>query len=411
MKKITMLSFFAFVIFLVANSPMIGLVDAANEIRIGVIGPMTGPAASVGLGIQKASILAADEINAGGGILGKKVKLFFGDTESKPAAGVAVVERLIVKDKAQVITGGLHTDVALAAMEVPARYGVPYIITGPASDSISKKIADNMKKFRFTYKTDPAIQKVTAIWAAFADEANQKGFLKLKTRKIAAVVENTDYGRVGADGFKNEAERRGFKSVASELVDIKHADYMPILSKIKRLEPDIIFSIQTSPAAAVALLKQFIEIGIPAHFFAWYASANPDYQKLAGSHKTGIITNGNKHQFRPGPESERFVNDFKKRWGFMPSMVPAWQYDVIYMVKVAFEKAQSTDSEKFAVTYGETDYTGVAQRYVYQKANHEAIAGAEYFMIPCCQYWEDEEILVYPFERAEGNYRTPPWVK
>ena len=384
--------------------------EAADEIRIGVIGPMTGPAADVGQGIKKASIMAADEINAKGGILGKKVALFFGDDESKPSAGASVVERMIAKDKIDLLTGGLHTDVALATMEIPARYRIPYVMTGPASGSITKRMIADPKKFALTFKTDPATEAIVASWPLFNTDMNSKGFFNLKTKKVAVIGENTDYGRTGAQTFRDESKKAGFEVVAYEIVDIKQADFMPILSKIKSLNPEIVWTIQTSVAAGVALLKQFLEIGIPAVYEPYYVSANPEYVKFAGSNKDGILTAGMRHQVRSGPKGDAFRKAFVQRWGMNPEMVPCWQYDVMYMAKIAYEKAGSTDPEKFSQAYAQTDYTGVAMRYVYDK-NHEAIYGVGYFFLPFCQYWGDDEILVYPFDMAEGKFRTPPWMK
>jgi len=91
-------------------------------------------------------------------------------------------------------------------------------------------------------------------------------------------------------------------------------------------------------------------------------------------------------------------------------MVSCWQYDLMFMLKIAYEKAQSTDPEKFAAAFGQTDYAGVAQRYVYGR-DHEVIYGPANFFFPFCQYWGDQEVAVYPFDTAEGKYKTPPWIK
>jgi branched-chain amino acid transport system substrate-binding protein len=388
-----------------------GLSDKASAegtVRIGVIGPMTGPAAETGMKIKDAAILAADEINSKGGIMGQKIKLFFGDTESKPSAGVAAVERLISKDNVNVLTGGLHSHVALAVMEVPARYKIPYILTGPASDTITKRIQDNMNKYKLTFKTDPSARKsVMGGWVQFNLDMIQKGNIQPKTKRYAIISENNDYGRSMAEPFQEGFNKNGWTCVAYELVEIQRADFMPVLSKIKKAKPELLWTVQTSAASGVALLKQFREIEIPAVFESHYASTKPEYIELAGSAANGVINCS--IDVLPG---HAFIDRFENKWGFKPEVVAGWQYDVIHMIAKAYEKASSMNPEKFAEEYGQIDYKGVTGRYVYGQDDHETKVGPNYLPPIGRQYWDGKQQVIYPFDlKVAVKYRTPPWMK
>jgi len=108
MKK---LAFFSLIIaFLVS----IGTFSFAETFKIGVHGPTTGPAAEVGRYIKNGSLMALDDINSQGGILGKRVEVVFGDTESKPEVGVSVFEKFMTRDKVDIVIGGLHSSVNIA---------------------------------------------------------------------------------------------------------------------------------------------------------------------------------------------------------------------------------------------------------------------------------------------------------
>jgi ABC-type branched-subunit amino acid transport system substrate-binding protein len=87
---------------------------AEDTIKIGVIGPFTGPVAFNGGEMKKGMMLAVDEANAKGGVFGRKIEVAFGDTESKPDKGVAVVKKLITRDKVLVVGGGYHSSVNIA---------------------------------------------------------------------------------------------------------------------------------------------------------------------------------------------------------------------------------------------------------------------------------------------------------
>ena len=94
-----------------------GVSLAQETIKFGVFGPMTGPAAETGLAIKHSSELAMEEINAKGGLLGKKIECIWGDDESKPEVGVSLYEKFVTRDKVNLVIGGLHSSVGIAMME------------------------------------------------------------------------------------------------------------------------------------------------------------------------------------------------------------------------------------------------------------------------------------------------------
>src|SRR4030042_2910877 len=112
--------------------------DAQDVIKIGIVAPLSAPGGvETGQALVDGAKIAAEEINAGGGLLGRKLELVIGDTSGQPEKGTAVMERLITLDKVVAVGGEAHSSVALAEIEVAHRYGIPIVIAEAWSDSVT----------------------------------------------------------------------------------------------------------------------------------------------------------------------------------------------------------------------------------------------------------------------------------
>ncbi len=383
---------------------------ASDALRIGVIGPMTGPNADTGRQLKDASILAAKEINAQGGILGKKIELFYADDESKPMVGVTEIQKLIEKDKIEILTGGLHSDVALATMEVTPRYGIPYIITGPVSQSIADKIEKNMEKYGMVFKTDASSYQYGRAWGDFNEYLIKKNLFNPKEKTFIAIVENSDYGRAVAAAAEDSFKKLGYRRLYSEIIDFKTADFYPILSKIKASKPAIVWSVQTATASGLALVRQFQEMKIPALFQSSYVMTKPDFLKAIGTDATGCFS-VQAAGLVPGG-SDKFVEEFMKLTSEKPGLVAGLQYDVMYMIKKAAEKTGTLEPKKFAETYKKTRYDGTCGTYEYDQKNHQIISGPDYLPSFIHQFKASgERALIFPERYADGKVDIPDWGK
>jgi ABC-type branched-subunit amino acid transport system substrate-binding protein len=388
-----------------------GSVLAGDTVRIGVIGPMTGPAADTGREIKYASILAADEINSQGGILGKKIELIYGDTESNPSTGVTEVIKLIEREKVEFITGGLHSDVALAVMEVPPKYGIPYIISGPVSQSIADKIEKDKTKYKLVFKTDTSSLAYGSAWGEFNGYLKKNNYIKKEKVTYVMIIENTDYGRAVAAAAEAAMEKLNFKKLYTEIIDHKTADFYPILSKVQKAKPDILWSVQTATASGLALIKQFREMKIKALFQSTYVSTKPDYVKLVGADGVGVIA-VQSAGLLPG-NSDQFVEKIEKRWEAKPGMVAGIQYDVFYMIKSAAEKAGTLEPNKFIKEYAKTKHTGNLGTYVYDPKNNQIRSGMEYLPYLVFQFQEagKSSVLIYPEKYTSARFKMPSWME
>ena len=382
---------------------------AERPLLIGVYGPMTGPAAESGKQIKNGAVMAVEEINAAGGILGRQVKLVFGDSESKPSAAVGMMERLITYDKVDLVTGGLHSDVALATMDVTAKYRVPQIMNTPVSGEITKKIANNLDKFKYVFKNGPTPAVYGTAVPGMLEKLRNQGAMEFKKKTVAFVRERTSWGRSLQESIGSGFGAKGWKVVAVETVETDQSDYLSLLSKIKSLEVDAIVELQTSVAAATSFLKQFVQRGIPAVLCAIFVPSDPHYLELAGPAANGVLWMLNITTL-PTKKGKSFTEAYTKRWGIGPAMTASLQHDLMHMIKAAYETAGSFDKDKFTEAFLQHHFTGNTGIYAYDPKNHQVRSGADFIPTIAYQIQDEKNIVLWPERYAVGSFQIPPWV-
>ena len=386
----------------------IGLAGAEDVIKFGVHGPMTGPAAETGLAIKRASQLAMEEINASGGILGKKLECIWGDTESKPEVGVSVYERFITRDKVEVVIGGLHSSVAIAMMEAASKYDSLFFIGAPVSSIISKKIEENPEKYWMIFKGDVSSRAYGPGAVELIESLGKQGF-KPKTQSFCSIIEDTDFGRSVIADIERPMAASGWKNLVREVVKIDQADYTAQMSKFRGLKPDVIISVQTSVAAAASLCKTFRESRIPALFLVVYAAAKPEYIKLTGAASNGVVWLVNIAMIPA--LSKDFVGAFQKRFNEVPPLNAAMQYDYMMIVTNVIQTAGSAEGRKIADALLKTKYEGNCGVHAYSPKNHEVMSGADYIPTLAYQIQKKKDVIIWPSKYAQGKFQVPRYLK
>lgn len=378
--------------------------SAETPFKIGVYGPMTGPASETGHHIQNGATLAAEEINASGGILGRKIELIFGDDEAKPTSGVAMMERLIINDKVELVTGGLNSDVALATMDVTAKYGIPQICNTPVSDAITKKIVAKPDFYKYVVKNGPSAARYGQVsWPNFIEYLIKENHIDPQNKTIAFIRERTSFALSLEKSITKGVTGKGWKVVSRETVDVDQSDYRAVLTKIRALNPAIIFPIQTSVPSGVALRKQFIESGSPSQYFTNFLPSNPDYLKLSGSKANNIVWVIN-IMILPTEKGNSFRQKYQKRFGIKPDMTSALQYDLMHMIKIAYETAKGWDNGEFMNAFLDHKYEGTTGVYSYDKVKHLIKSGPDYIPTLAFQIQKEDHVLIWPAKYAQGPF-------
>jgi branched-chain amino acid transport system substrate-binding protein len=385
-----------------------GFLQAQDVIKFGVFGPMTGPAAETGLAIKRGSELATEEINKKGGILAKKLECIWGDDESKPEVGVSVYERFMTRDKVDVVIGGLHSSVGIAMMEPASRYNVLFFSGAPVSSIISKKIEENPQKYWMVFKGDVSSTAYGPGSTSFVKFIEKEGF-KPKTKSFVSIIEDTDFGRSVIEAIEKSMVESAWKDLGREVVKIDQADYTAQMSKFRALKPDIVFSVQTSVAAAASLCKTFRESRVSAVFLVVYAANKPEYVKLTGAASNGAVWIVNIAMIPA--LSKDFIVACKKKYREEPSLNAAMQYDYMMIVANAIKAAGSVDGRKVADALLKIKYKGNCGVHAYNPKNHEVMSGEEYIPTLVYQIQKQKDVIIWPAEYRQGKFQLPAYIK
>lgn len=205
-------------------------------IRIGALAPLSAPGTVVGgEAMRDAMLIAEEDINAAGGVLGCDIEVVIGDSEGLPERATAVMERLITQDGVVAVGGGYHSSVGVASKDVANARGIPVVFAETWNDTITGD------KQKYIFRIAPLSSWTSNIIWEFA--LTVPGI-----EKVAILTENTDYGIPASQETAKGLESGGVESVIFS-VDIGTQDYAGIVQRIRAEDPDMIITLVTGEAA------------------------------------------------------------------------------------------------------------------------------------------------------------------
>ena len=335
-----------------------------EEVRIGVVASMTGPASTTGKDIWQSAVLAADEINAEGGVyvaeLGKKVPitLIQGDDESTREGGQKAVSKLITQDGVDVLVGGFSSAVVSAHQSVVTEYKVPYIVTGASSPTITRRTdIDTSTMFHLCPTTDDYGERTTL----FVDDAIRSalttkfGYPEERPIRLALIYQDSPYGKGVQSAVIRTIEEQNLsiEIVAEESFKMNENDFRTILTSVKAAQPDVIYPATFLNEQIPLVTQARRDLGIDTIFLAVECNDDPDYYTGVGrfGEYSIIESRFSPYTIPAGPlESpvSTFRESYQARWGASPSMMGASTYEGVYIATAAIESAGTL--EKGAVT-------------------------------------------------------------
>jgi branched-chain amino acid transport system substrate-binding protein len=202
-------------------------IAASEPIRIGFLPALTGPSSSTGVAINRGTILAIDEINAGGGVNGRQIELITRDTQSDPTKAVNAVAELIGRQKVHVVWGPLNSGEALAATPLIARGGIPQL------DSCWVDSLTDVKKYPLAFRNAPTNHQV-------GGAANHYVVDVLKLKKVAVIGDTTGYGTSSVETYVPMLKTKGAAVVYQGDVDASNPDVRPELLRMRDAGAEVI---------------------------------------------------------------------------------------------------------------------------------------------------------------------------
>ncbi|MCW2240098.1 ABC transporter substrate-binding protein [Azospirillum canadense] len=316
--------------------------QAQDTIKIGMVEPLTGSVAYNGKSVVEGAKLAVEEMNAAGGILGKKIELVIEDGQCTPANSVNAVEKLVQKDKVAALVGAFCSSATAAIMPVAQKYKIP-LVTGVSSQA------------SLTEQGNPYFFR-----AAETDALMAKAFAKilandLKLTKVAYIGVNDDWGRGGVEEFSRDLSALGAKSVLTEYFDHGTTDFFTLLTKLRAAKPDGVFVAAETQDGSI-LVKQIREMGLDAKVFGVGSWATADFINLTGSAAEGIHAAVPYASSMDAPRNQTFVKSYEAKYRVKPGKYGAAGYNALNITAQAIARAGNTDAEAIRAALAKTQY-------------------------------------------------------
>lgn len=304
-------------------------------VKIGVVNPMTGPAALYGIIAQKAVQMAVEEVNGKGGLLGgRKLEAVFEDDHTSPEGVVNAINKLVNQDKVDVVTGGMNSSVTIAAKEVTRDRILHFVMAAQAEDITAKG-------HRWLFDLNPT---VTQYAAPLFDYIRKQA----RPARLAMFVESTDFGRVNTQVARQALQGSGTQIVATESYTQQDTDFSTGLTRIKAANPDALFVVNAAPAQMPQIWRQVRELGFNVKRFQSAGTLLPKTAHDMGPLAEGIVTAEVWHQDIDTPGNRAFVRAFQGKFHDAPDKVAALAYASILILARAMDQAGGTDPDKVA---------------------------------------------------------------
>jgi branched-chain amino acid transport system substrate-binding protein len=331
--------------------------DEAATIKIGGLGPLTGPLAIYGVTATNGSKLAFEEINKNGGILGKQVEFVLFDEKGDSTEAVTAYNRL-VDEGVVALVGDITSKPSLAVAEIAAQDNMPMITPTGTQFNITEA---GPNVFRVCF-TDPYQGVILANLA--------KNNLKANT--VAIMVNNSsDYSDGVAEAFITEAERLGLKIVAKEGYAEGDKDFRAQLTKVAATNPDVLLVPDYYEQVAL-ITTQAREVGVKSTFIGpdgWDGVAKALDSSAYGAVENSYFTNHYSVE-DTNEKVQNFLKAYREKYKDEPSAFSALSYDAAYLMKDAIEKAGSTDKDAIVKAMKESDFAGVTGHLRFDEKNN-----------------------------------------
>lgn len=351
------------------NSSSGGDEGKEETIKIGANLELSGNAASYGSGLNQGAKLAVEEINANGGIDGKKIELVTVDNKSENAEAATMAMKLITQDKVVAMLAPATSGNTVATVQLANDNKIPIVTGSGTAGNVTVNDDGSVNEYAFrTCFIDPFQGTVAANFATST----------LNSKNVAIFGDNSsDYAKGLAASFKETIEKAGGKVVAEEAYVAKDTDFKPTLTNIKAANPDFVF-IPGYYEEVGLIVKQAREMGITVPLMGADGWDSPILVDLAGAealNNTFLIN----HYSAEDPEAkiQDFVAAFKKaNDDKAPDAFNVLGYDSIYFIADAIKRAGSTDGEAIKNALADTKDLALVTGNFSVDENHNPIKTA-----------------------------------
>lgn len=407
-----------------AGTIMTGIGKAHAQAKPILVGCPVPRASAYGQNGERGLILAAEEINAAGGVkvgsVMRPLKLEIIDTRDEepgvPTSEVLLaIEKLILQKKADVIVGGpCMSECSIAAMDLYARYKIVDIVSiGSYTPTWDQKVAKDPEKYKYSFRASGSVKWYIKEGVDLLHGIKEKyGY-----NKMFISIDDSLMCRAASEIVKNLAVKDGWQITGFDKHPIAATDFSVALSDCKKSGAQILFIWAYAPETSI-LLRQWADMEVPALPIGFIGAAeDPGFWKQTKGKGAYTIVTLSETGCTPSnvtPLTKKYYNAFQKKWGVPPRSTGCVSaYESVYVLKDAVERAGKLEANALIAALEKTDLPAVRGTVRFDK-NHQIIYGynpKESVLGNWVQWQDGDRITIFPKEGATGAIKMPPWMK
>jgi len=332
---------------------------SAQDVNIGLVAPLTGPAASYGKDILNGVSLAVEEINASGGVGGRKIILLQGDDRGSPKDAANIAQNYVSDQKVLAMIGGATSTATFGAVPVAQKGKLPFMITLASHPDLTKE-GDYIFRNSVTQEVEgPALAKLVNVC--------------LGAKTVGIVHLNNDWALAMTREFKKGLAAQAVKVLIEESYDVgENIDYASKLMKVKATNPDVIwFGSQYNDLALVLKQAQRIDLG-KTPLVGSAGNHSTGMTDVAGTAANGLYLHSMFYAESDDPKLQAFVKKFQDKYKQAPNLFSAQAYDGIYILAREIQEGKFTRDGLQKALSTMKPYQGVGGAITFDAKTREA---------------------------------------
>jgi len=403
-KLIVSLLMVCFALTLFAGSAM-----AEKVLKVGVLGPFTGPSAKNGAEFKASVEMAMEKIDYMVGDY--KIEIVWIDSQSDPAKAASAYAEAVERKGIDCAIHNWHSSVAVAAMDVAAKYKIPHWFGFGATEVVNEKWKADPEKYSYWGgKGWPIPAKMALGYIECLEGAIAAGTYKPKAKTVAIYGEDSDWGRSLGGALKGFFADNGWEIVSEDYFPLTQTDFYPLLGKYKKKDVAVLAGTSTAAPTMTAFVKQAGEVGLQSVIIADGLGWMGDWYKMAGPASNGVL---DMIPQLTTPEAQQWAKDIKAKYGFNPSpSAGGLCYDgtnmFIKILKTTLEKQGKLDKVTIHKTFVEEIHTGkltfskadgalIMNEYRYNAESvPDPVVAKDGYYFPVIQYTNGKGDIVFP---------------
>jgi branched-chain amino acid transport system substrate-binding protein len=390
-------------------------------VKVGIIGPFTGPAARTGEEFKNSINMAFEEVDYKVGDY--KIEFVWVDSESDAEKAARAYEQAIVKDKIDVGFMDWHSWVSVSCMDIAAKYKMPHFFAFGAGDTVNEKIKGDYEKYKYWVgKAWPTSSLLTNAYVETINQAIESGKWSPRNKKFAIYGVDNDWGRNFGNALSKQFQDTGWELTSEAWVAIGETDFYPMISKLKKEDVSLIAGTMSDPSSIAAFIKQTREVGLQSLIISDGLGWVGEWYNLCGEASDYVL---DQIPQWTTPEAKKFFEDFTAEYGFEPGPSAAgmcydWTRFFIKVMNHTLETYGDLSTESFRkvadeyVIPGKLTYTDgiIHKEYKFTPESFpDPVVDQEHYIFPVIQYFEGQGKMVWPDAWKDQDIAIPDFAK